>query len=116
MSVLLFARSRIVAPGRVSAPPPRRVIRPRHPDRLMRALGTRRDHQRFHVLDLAVPDIQEKPDHTSEHGAGVPPPGGAGAEPYEGGAMSRERWMALLFAAGSACFLVGPFPGYASLV
>jgi len=30
--------------------------------------------------------------------------------------MSRERWMALLFAAGSACFLVGPFPGYAQLV
>jgi len=30
--------------------------------------------------------------------------------------MSRERWMALLFAAGSACFLVGPFPGYTKLV
>jgi hypothetical protein len=30
--------------------------------------------------------------------------------------MSRERWMALLFAVGSACFLVGPFPGYAQLV
>jgi hypothetical protein len=30
--------------------------------------------------------------------------------------MSRERWMALLFALGSACFLVGPFPGYAQLV
>jgi hypothetical protein len=30
--------------------------------------------------------------------------------------MSRERSMALLFAAGSACFLVGPFPGYAQLV
>jgi hypothetical protein len=30
--------------------------------------------------------------------------------------MSRERWMALLFAAGSACFLVGPFPGYLELV
>src|SRR4051812_28762640 len=30
--------------------------------------------------------------------------------------MSRERWMALLFAAGSTCFLVGPFPGYAHLV
>src|SRR3954470_8642708 len=30
--------------------------------------------------------------------------------------MSRERVMALLFAAGSACFLVGPFPGYARLV
>ena len=30
--------------------------------------------------------------------------------------MSRERWMALLFAAGSLCFLVGPFPGYTELV
>jgi hypothetical protein len=30
--------------------------------------------------------------------------------------MSRERWMALLFAIGSACFLIGPFPGYAQLV
>jgi hypothetical protein len=30
--------------------------------------------------------------------------------------MSRERWMALLFATGSACFLVGPFPGYLELV
>src|SRR3954470_23407200 len=30
--------------------------------------------------------------------------------------MSRERVMALLFAAGSACFLVGPLPGYAQLV
>jgi hypothetical protein len=30
--------------------------------------------------------------------------------------MSRERWMALLFAAGSLCFLVGPFPGFAQLV
>jgi len=30
--------------------------------------------------------------------------------------MSRERWMAALFALGSACFLVGPFPGYAQLV
>lgn len=30
--------------------------------------------------------------------------------------MSRERWMAVCFATGSACFLVGPFPGYASLV
>jgi hypothetical protein len=29
--------------------------------------------------------------------------------------MTRERWMALLFAAGSACFLIGPFPGYAEL-
>jgi hypothetical protein len=30
--------------------------------------------------------------------------------------MDRERRMALLFAAGSACFFVGPFPGYADLV
>ena len=30
--------------------------------------------------------------------------------------MSRERWMALFFACGSACFFVGPFPGYANLV
>jgi hypothetical protein len=30
--------------------------------------------------------------------------------------MTRERWMAALFAAGSACFLIGPFPGYVKLV
>jgi hypothetical protein len=30
--------------------------------------------------------------------------------------MSRERWMALCFAIGSLCFLIGPFPGYAQLV
>jgi hypothetical protein len=30
--------------------------------------------------------------------------------------MTRERWMALLFAAGSTGFLIAPFPGYASLV
>jgi hypothetical protein len=30
--------------------------------------------------------------------------------------FTRERWMALFFAAGSACFLIGPFPGYARLV
>jgi hypothetical protein len=30
--------------------------------------------------------------------------------------MTCERWMAALFAAGSACFLVGPFPGYLDLV
>jgi hypothetical protein len=34
----------------------------------------------------------------------------------EGRSMSRERWMALFFAIGSACFFVGPFPGYARLV
>src|SRR4051794_38573547 len=27
-----------------------------------------------------------------------------------------SRWMALLFAVGSLCFLIGPFPGYAELV
>jgi hypothetical protein len=30
--------------------------------------------------------------------------------------MTRQRWMALCFALGSTCFLVGPFPGYAQLV
>ncbi len=30
--------------------------------------------------------------------------------------MTRPRWMALFFALGSSCFLIGPFPGYASLV
>jgi hypothetical protein len=30
--------------------------------------------------------------------------------------MTRQRWMALCFALGSTCFLVGPFPGYANLV
>jgi hypothetical protein len=30
--------------------------------------------------------------------------------------MSRERWMAASFAIGSACFFIGPFPGYARLV
>ena len=30
--------------------------------------------------------------------------------------MTRRRWMALSFALGSLCFLVGPFPGYAQLV
>ena len=30
--------------------------------------------------------------------------------------MALERWMATLFALGSACFLVGPFPGYVQLV
>jgi hypothetical protein len=30
--------------------------------------------------------------------------------------MSRERWMALCFAFGSTCFLIGPFPGYVQLV
>jgi len=30
--------------------------------------------------------------------------------------MSRRRWMALCFALGSTCFLIGPFPGYVQLV
>jgi hypothetical protein len=30
--------------------------------------------------------------------------------------MTRRRWMALCFALGSTCFLVGPFPGYVQLV
>ncbi len=30
--------------------------------------------------------------------------------------MTRERWMALGFAIGSACFVIGPFPGYDGLV
>jgi hypothetical protein len=30
--------------------------------------------------------------------------------------MTPRRWMALCFALGSTCFLVGPFPGYAQLV
>jgi hypothetical protein len=30
--------------------------------------------------------------------------------------MTRERWMALCFGTGSTCFLIGPFPGYESLV
>jgi hypothetical protein len=30
--------------------------------------------------------------------------------------MGRERWMALFFATGSLCFLIGPFPGYVDLV
>jgi hypothetical protein len=30
--------------------------------------------------------------------------------------LSRRRWMALCFAFGSTCFLIGPFPGYAQMV
>lgn len=30
--------------------------------------------------------------------------------------MTKQRWMALCFALGSTCFLIGPFPGYAQLV
>ena len=32
------------------------------------------------------------------------------------GTVTRLRWMALFFALGSTCFLVGPFPGYVHLV
>src|SRR3954452_9761989 len=42
--------------------------------------------------------------------------GDGGSSGAGGRVMSRERWMAALFALGSACFLVGPFPGYAQLV
>src|SRR4051794_12988451 len=38
------------------------------------------------------------------------------AAPWDRRMSGRERWMALAFAAGSACFLVGPFPGYLALV
>jgi hypothetical protein len=30
--------------------------------------------------------------------------------------MTRPRWMALFFALGSTCFLIGPFPGYVQAV
>src|SRR6201987_3825249 len=41
----------------------------------------------------------------------------AGSEsPDAGPVMTRRRWMALCFAVGSACFFIGPFPGYAQLV
>ena len=43
-------------------------------------------------------------------------PDGCGVWPVTFGAMSRERYMAFFFALGSACFFVGPFPGYARLV
>src|SRR5688500_17934481 len=39
-----------------------------------------------------------------------------GMRPIVPARMSRERLMALLFGAGSACFVIGPFPGYAELV
>ena len=44
--------------------------------------------------------------------------GGTRKSRYAGPDVSarRERWMAFLFAAGSICFLVGPFPGYIDLV
>jgi hypothetical protein len=30
--------------------------------------------------------------------------------------VSRERWIAVAFGIGSACFFIGPFPAYAQLV
>src|SRR5271157_5933419 len=43
-------------------------------------------------------------------------PARASSGPDPGYRMTRERFMALYFALGSTCFLIGPFPGYASLV
>jgi hypothetical protein len=40
----------------------------------------------------------------------------AEAHPAAAARARRERWMAGLFAVGSLCFLVGPFPGYVNLV
>jgi hypothetical protein len=51
----------------------------------------------------------------AEHGT---PPGGESV-PLKAARAPRPssaRWMALAFAAGSTCFLVGPFPGYLALV
>ncbi|HEU5108522.1 MAG TPA: hypothetical protein VFT95_08205 [Micromonosporaceae bacterium] len=38
------------------------------------------------------------------------------AQPRAAGLGARDTWMALSFALGSICFLVGPFPRYADLV
>jgi hypothetical protein len=40
----------------------------------------------------------------------------ASENPLTVGALTRPRWMALFFALGSTCFLIGPFPGYVQLV
>jgi hypothetical protein len=40
----------------------------------------------------------------------------ATAEPPQSATMTREQRMGALFAVGSACFIAGPFPGYADLV
>jgi hypothetical protein len=40
----------------------------------------------------------------------------ASENPLTVSALTRPRWMALCFALGSTCFLIGPFPGYARLV
>src|SRR5947209_5315641 len=44
------------------------------------------------------------------------PPSAARWDHRVGRRWPPERWMSLAFAAGSACFLVGPFPGYLGLV
>ena len=41
---------------------------------------------------------------------------GAAPKPCSMSIVTARQWMALCFAAGSTCFLVGPFPGYAQLV
>src|SRR5215212_3943149 len=46
-------------------------------------------------------------------------PRGEGSVPLSAARVPRSssaRWMAIAFAAGSACFLIGPFPGYLALV
>ena len=46
-------------------------------------------------------------------------PRGEGSVPLSAARVPRPssaRWMALAFAAGSTCFLIGPFPGYLALV
>src|SRR5215212_2886920 len=46
-------------------------------------------------------------------------PRGEGSVPLSAARVPRSssaRWMALAFAAGSTCFLIGPFPGYLALV
>src|SRR5690348_16235330 len=51
--------------------------------------------------------------HPAPTGAGTV---GAAALGWNGIGMTAARWMALCFAVGSLCFLVGPFPGYEQLV
>src|SRR3954449_4280109 len=49
--------------------------------------------------------------HGTPPGEESVPPGAVGAPRPPG-----TRWMAPAFAAGSTCFLIGPFPGYLALV
>jgi hypothetical protein len=49
--------------------------------------------------------------HGTPRGEESVPPGAVGAPRPPG-----TRWMAPAFAAGSTCFLIGPFPGYLALV